>query len=332
MVEPDDNLAGLRAAIRRRFGAGAEITNFEQPTLGGSSRTILFDLVQGASRRRLVSRQVTVTGAGNPFLPAADQFRVMNLVHCHGFPVPEPVFGYDAQDGLGEGFVCAAVSGETMPKRLLAGASFTDLRGRLAAQCGELLARLHATDPAEADFLAAAPDSADPLAAQASYLDSYGEAHPAIEFGLRWLVRNRPPPGPRVLLHGDFRIGNLMIGPEGIRAVLDWEGSHLGTPAEDLGWLCTRSWRFGHVDRIVGGFGTLDDLLRAYTQAGGRRIDPEEVRYWSIFGLARWAVLNVMQAYGHMTGARASPVYAACGRNTCLVEYDLLMTLAGHYQ
>jgi len=332
VAAPDDGAAGLRAAVRRRFGAGAEIANLEQPTLGGSSRTILFDLVQGASRRRLVSRQVTFTGAGNPFLSAADQFRLMALVHRHGFPAPEPVFGYDAEDALGEGFVCAFVPGETMPKRILADRSFADVRGRLASDCGALLARLHAVDPVEADFLAAASDSVDPLSAQASRLDTYGEAHPAIDFGLRWLVRNRPPPGSRVLLHGDFRIGNLMVGPEGVRAVLDWECAHLGTAAEELGWLCTRSWRFGHVDRIVGGFGALEDLLRAYARAGGPPVDPGEVRYWSIFGLVRWAILNVWQSYGHMTGERASPVYAACGRNTSLVEYDLLMTLAGHYR
>lgn len=332
MTPLDNELAGLRTAIKRRFGAAADIADIEQPTLGGSNRTIVFDLVQGASRRRLVSRQVTITGALNPFLSADQQFRVMQLVHRHGFPVPEPIFAYDALDGLGEGFVNAFVAGETMPKRILAGPALADVRPRLAAQCGELLARLHGIDPAEAAFLGEVPDSVDPLAAQADRLDSYGEPHPAIELGLRWLVRNRPAPGPRVLLHGDFRTGNLMVAQTGICAVLDWECSHLGTPAEDLGWLCTRSWRFGQPQHPVGGFGAVDDLLAAYRQAGGREIDPQEVRYWSIFGLVRWTVLNVMQGYGHCTGERASPVFAACGRNASLVEYDLLMTLAGEYE
>jgi aminoglycoside phosphotransferase (APT) family kinase protein len=328
----DDNLDRLRAAIRRRFGGSSDIADIAQPTLGGSNRTIVFDLVQGGPRRRLVSRQSTVTGAGNPFISAADQFRVMALVHRHGVPVPEPVFAYNVQDGMGEGFVCAFVPGETMPKRVLGAPEFAGARDSLAAQCGALLARLHAIDPAEATFLAAEPDSIDPLAAQAARLDRYGEPHPAIELGLRWLTRNRPPAGPRVLLHGDFRTGNLMVGADGIRSVLDWECSHLGAPAEDLGWLCARPWRFGHPSRFVGGFGILDDLLTAYTQAGGRRVDPAEVRYWSIFALVRWAVLNVMQAYGHISGDRVSVVYAACGRNTALVEYDLLMTLAGRFE
>jgi aminoglycoside phosphotransferase (APT) family kinase protein len=332
MTAPDDNLALLRTAIRRRFGVAAEIADIEQPTLGGSNRTIVFDLVEAGARRRLVSRQVTITGALNPFLTATEQFRVMALVHRTGFPVPEPVFAFDARDTLGDGFVCGFIAGETMPKRILTGAAFAGIRPRLATQCGALLARLHAIDPAEAAFLESVADSMDPLATQAARLDSYLEPHPAIEAGLRWLVRNRPPPGPRVLLHGDFRTGNLMVGAGGICGVLDWECSHLGTPAEDLGWLCTRSWRFAQPQNVVGGFGELADLIAGYERAGGSRVDPEEVRYWSIFGLVRWAVLNVMQGYGHSTGERASPVFAACGRNTSLVEYDLLMTLAGHYR
>ncbi len=122
-----------------------------------------------------------------------------------------------------------------------------------------------------------------------------------------------------------------MVGRDGLRAVLDWECCHIGSPAEDLGWLCTRSWRFGENDRPVGGFGARKDLLAAYVAAGGGRIDPAEIRYWEIFVLVRWAIYNVWQAHGHVFGKRRSVAFAACGRNTSLVEYDLLMTLAGRY-
>jgi aminoglycoside phosphotransferase (APT) family kinase protein len=65
------------------------------------------------------------------------------------------------------------------------------------------------------------------------------------------------------LVHGDFRNGNLIGGPDGLRAVLDWELAHLGDPLEDLGWLCVRSWRCGAEPR-VGGFGPVDDQVAAY--------------------------------------------------------------------
>jgi hypothetical protein len=55
------------------------------------------------------------------------------------------------------------------------------------------------------------------------------------------------------------------------------------------------------------------------------------VRYWEVFGLMRWAIINIMQAHGHVFGGRRSVVFAACGRNTSQIEYDLLMTIAGKY-
>ena len=125
----------------------------------------------------------------------------------------------------------------------------------------------------------------------------------------------------------------MLVGADdGIRAVLDWECAHLGAAAEDLAWLCLRSFRFGHVDRPVGGFGQRAEFYAAYAAASGRPVDPEAVHWWEVFGFVRWAVLNIMQVHGHLSGERRSPAFAACGRNTSLIEYDLLMTLLGRYQ
>jgi len=331
LLNAPDSFDDIRAAVRRRFGDAAHLDNIVVPTLGGSSRTVAFDVVEGAARRRLVSRQETYVAPNSPFLPPDDQFRLLQVAFAHRIPVPEPIFAYDAADGAGHGFVTAFVGGETMPNRILGDAAFADIRPRLAAQAGAIFAALHAIDPAEVAFLARYADSDDPLAAQRARLDSYDEAHPTIELGLRWLELHRPPAGPRRFLHGDLRTGNIIVGPDGIAAVLDWECSHLGASDEDLGWLCTRSWRFGRIALPVGGFGSRGDLFAAYEAAGGARIDPDAVRYWEIFGLVRWAILNVMQAHGHVFGGRRSMGFAACGRNTSTIEYDLLMTLEGRY-
>lgn len=331
-VRDPDAFADITRAMRRRFGAGVRLDNIVVPSLGGSNRTVVFDLVDGLARRRLVSRQRTYRGADNPFIDDAHQFEVMTVAHRHGFPVPEPIVLYDAEDDLGEGFVTAFVAGETMPKRILTSANFAAVRPRLAAQAGELLALLHSIPVSEVPGLAGYTDSADPIEAQRQRYDFYDEPHPAIELGFRWLERNRPPRATPALLHGDFRTGNVMIDDSGIVAVLDWECSHIGQPAEDAGWLSTRSWRFGHHDRPVGGFGQRSELIDAYRAAGGNRLDPDEIRYWEIFGLVRWAVLNMMQAYGHIFGGRRDPAFAACGRNTSVIEHDLLMSLKGVYQ
>ena len=318
-------------AMRRRFGSATTLENVVVPTLGGSNRTVVFDCVDGTSRRRLVSRQATYAGDDNPFLPAAAQFQVMRTAFENEFPVPEPVLLFDPEDGLGDGFVTAFVEGETLPKRIVSGRALEAVRPKLARQAGELLAMLHGIETSSLGGLAETPDSIDPVAAQRDRYDYYDEPHPAIELGLRWLELHRPTAAARSLLHGDFRTGNLMVGDRGITAVLDWECAHLGDPAEDLGWLCTRSWRFDRPDLPVGGFGQIDDLLDGYAARGDRRVTGEEVRYWQVFGLIRWAILNMMQAHGHVSGMRRDVVFAACGRNTSLIEYDLLQTLNGSF-
>lgn len=324
-------LERLRHAVTRRFGAAARIDNVVVATLGGSNRTLLFDLVEGPARRRLVFRQETYSLPMSPFIAPELQFRLLGLVHGEGLPVPEPVFELDATDGLERAHVVGFVDGETLPRRLLDAPDFARARERFCAQAGEFLGRLHTIAPARAGFLADTPDSRDPLAAQLARFDHYAEAHPVIELGLRWLERHRPAARAQVLLHGDFRTGNMLMGHDGIRAVLDWECAHLGAPMEDLAWLCLRSFRFGHFDRPVGGFGQRAEFHAAYAAASGHGVDAEELRWWTVFGFVRWAVLNVMQVHGHLTGARRSPAFAACGRNACLIEYEMMMTLLGHY-
>jgi aminoglycoside phosphotransferase (APT) family kinase protein len=256
----------------------------------------------------------------------------MQVAVKHGLPVPAPLFEFEPVDGMGEGFVTEFASGESLPKRILQDAKFSTARKNLPIQLAQFLARLHAIDPAEVAFLETYVESRDPVDAFRRYFDLYREPHPALEIGMRWLERHRPPPQRRAFLHADLRTGNFLAGPDGLTAVLDWECCHIGTPAEDIGWLTTRSWRFGNIDLPVGGFGTREDFLVAYQAAGGEKINVEEIRYWEIFGLLRWAIYNVMQAYAHEFSGRSSVVFAACGRNTSMIEYDLLMSIVGHYQ
>ena len=322
----------LRAALRRRRGALVDVDNIDIATLGGSNRTMLFDLVEGATRRRLVFRQETYTMAHTPFLSPEQQWPLLQVAFKHGLPVPEPIFRLEPADQLGRGYVVAFVAGETLPKRLLNDQAFAPARKVFLQQAGSLLARLHAIDINEVPVLDDVRDSIDPLMAQREHYAAYGEPHPVLEYAFRWLEARRPKRQSRVFLHGEFRTGNMMVDPElGLRALLDWECAHLGAPEEEFGWFCTRSWRFGHVDKPAGGFGSREELFDAYEAAGGRAIDRAAVAWWEIYGLVRWALYNVMQIYGHVHGGRRSPAFAACGRNTAFIEYDLLMTIMGKF-
>jgi len=153
-----------------------------------------------------------------------------------------------------------------------------------------------------------------------------GESRPAFEFALRWLGAHRPPVGPVSVVHGDFRLGNLIVDQGGLRAVLDWELAHLGDPLEDLGWLCIRAWRFGGAGE-VGGVGPLSDLLDAYGRARGISVDPAAVHWWIVAGTLTWGLICAVQARRHLDGHVRSVELATIGRRVCETEYDLLQLL-----
>jgi hypothetical protein len=166
----------------------------------------------------------------------------------------------------------------------------------------------------------------DPLVVLREQLDSFGRPSEVFELAMAELAAGRPPPRDPVLVHGDFRLGNLIVGPEGLRAVLDWELTHAGDPAEDLGWLCVKAWRFG-ASAPVAGLGSREDLLAAYRAAGGASISPDELRWWELLGTLRWGVICLTQAWTHLSGAHRSVELAAIGRRVCEQEWDLLMLL-----
>jgi aminoglycoside phosphotransferase (APT) family kinase protein len=231
-------------------------------------------------------------------------------------------------DGLGAGFVMARIDGETIPRRILRDDAYASARPQLAGQCGAIAARIHGIDPASLPDLAVL-GAEQQLAQQRALLDDFGEPHPAFELGLRELEHRLPPPAAPRLVHGDFRLGNFIVGPEGIRSVLDWELAHLGDPVEDLGWLCVKSWRFGVTDRLVGGFGDLAALLGAYEAAGGAPVDEDTVRFWVLLGTIKWGVICIAQSFTHLTGLVRSVELATLGRRVAEMEWDVLELLDG---
>ncbi|MDQ6698522.1 MAG: phosphotransferase family protein [Actinomycetota bacterium] len=218
--------------------------------------------------------------------------------------------------------VMGRIDGETVARRIFRAHDSARARAPIVAQCGAALAGIHRIAPSDAPGLA----TPDRLEQQRSILDELGEPHPAFELGLRWLSAHRPPTSPPRVIHGDFRTGNLIVGADGLRAVLDWELAHLGDPLEDLGWFCVRAWRFGS-GLAAGGFGSREQLVAAYEDAGGQRVDLEALRWWEVMGTLTWGVICMMQAATHRSGLSRSVELAAIGRRVCETEHDLLSLL-----
>ncbi|MFL5871332.1 MAG: phosphotransferase family protein [Solirubrobacterales bacterium] len=292
-----------------------------QAVEGGASRESW--LVTGAERRWFLRRNPP---AGDSFMPLELEHRILAEVAECGVPVARPI-AFEPSLGL----LMEYVEGTSVAPRVLRRAELAEARDRLPAQLGTALARIHSVDRAR---ITALPGGESDPALEACELwertvDGVGEPLPAVEAGLRWLRLHRPPPPERIaLVHGDFRLGNLIVDPDGLAAVIDWELCHAGDPAEDIGWLCIRSWRFGNDDRPVAGVGELDELFAAYERAGGVRPDAERLTWWEAMGNVKWAVICARQAHDHLTGARPSAELASLGRRICEPEWDLL-TLIG---
>jgi len=264
-----------------------------------------------------------------------DEFRLLQAAHAAGIPVPRVVWCEDDATVLGAPFfVMEFVEGETIARRLLRDDAYAPARDALPAQLAAALAGIHALDPGSLPFLAAPPDGESPARAELGrheqiYRAVTPDPHPALELAFRWLAQCEPRPAPLCVVHGDFRIGNVMFGPEGLRAVLDWELAHLGDPLEDVGWLCVRSWRFGADDRPAGGLSSRETFFAAYEKAGGSRIDPAVVRWWEVFGNLKWAVVCIMQARTFLDGGVRSVELASLGRRVAEMEFELLELMEG---
>jgi aminoglycoside phosphotransferase (APT) family kinase protein len=296
---------------------------------GGASREMLaFDARTAAGTVPLVLA-CPASGPGRQ-VDLGLEWGLLGAAHAAGVPAPRPYARLDAGAHGDAGLIVERLEGEALPPRLLREERFATARGRLVGEVAGAAARLHALPPAAAglavDGRSAAERALDEVEAM---IDAVGEPHPALEAGLRRL-RLEPPAVERgpVIVHGDLRLGNVLVGEEGLVALLDWELGHAGDPAEDLGWMCARSWRFGRDDHPALGLGSRDELLRAYREAGGEPIGRAELHWWEALASARWAGLCLVQTARYLVDPEGTSLeLGAVGRRAAEAEWDLLALL-----
>jgi aminoglycoside phosphotransferase (APT) family kinase protein len=323
----------LALVLADRLGEGVGIEGLRRLTGGASRETWAFDAVdRNGARHPLILRRdfpdegqpslASLIGVDND-LDRRGEFALFQALVDAGLPVPRPIALPDDRTGLTDCFVMERIEGEGLPQRLLRDAAYAEARARLPEQLGSLLARVHALGP---DDLPPVPErTVDSQIDVARRMVGLGPApRPVFELALRWLHEGRPRTALRRLVHGDFRNGNFLVGPEGLRAVLDWEYAHIGDPMEDLAFLCLKPWRFGHVAAEVGGFGARESLYRAYERAGSPPVDPEAVRFWEVLSNLKWGALCVARAMAHVLRMQPSVEGAAIGRRVAETEYDIL--------
>ena len=319
--------AGLELLARSRLGASG-VSGVARMSAGATQEIWRFAILREGEETPLVLRRAP---GGDRVTDAAvgleTEAALIAAAGDAGVPVPPVPYVLAPEDGLGRGFLMGFVEGETLGGRIARSDALAGARPGLARQCGEILARLHTIDPAAFPTLRRA-GGAELLQQYREGYRATGLPRPVFELALRWLDAHCPPPPatPR-LVHGDFRNGNLMIGPGGVRAVLDWELAHVGDPMADLGWICVNSWRFGVTDRPVGGFGLREDLWAGYEAAGGGSIDRAHAKWWEVFGSLRWGVMCAGMT-ASFRGADPSVERAVIARRASETEVDLMTLIA----
>ena len=332
-VDLDQLRVDLEQAARQAGIADARVSELARLGGGASKQLWAFDLGdRGVPARKLVLRRDPpgASRSAQALGSVAAEARLIQLAGAAGVPVPEIAFVIPEGSPLGDGYAMERIDGETLGPRVVRLPELAEARSGMARRCGEILARLHRVALPDMPELQVRDARRGLSALEQRYRDTR-QPRPIFELALRWLRDNLPENGDPMLLHGDFRTGNLVVGPEGIRGVLDWELAHVGPPASDLAWLCVPSWRFQRPDLPVGGFGTREDLIAGYEAAGGRRIDRQELHAWEVFQTMNWGVMCAGAARAFMDGAR-SVEGAVIARRASETEFDLMRKLAPDHE
>jgi aminoglycoside phosphotransferase (APT) family kinase protein len=324
MIEPE-----LARCVAAFYPGATGVAGAAKLSGGASQETWTFDILHPGGNVGAILRRAPPGYGAAPSRAAGleAEATLMQVAHDAGLPSPRVLHVLIPEDGLGKGFIMARIQGETIARKILRDSQFARARPVLARQLGQIAAGIHGLPMSKLPKLREVTSAGEIADLEREYR-SFDWPRPVFELALRWLRDHDPGASKEVrLVHGDFRNGNLIIGPDGVRAVLDWELAHLGDPMEDLGWICVNSWRFGEIDKPVGGFGTREELFAGYEEAG-RKVDADRVMFWEVMGTLRWGVMcsGMMQRF--RLGPDHSMERAMIGRRASETEIDLLRLLA----
>jgi len=207
-----------------------------------------------------------------------------------GIRVPEILAVCDDEQLLGVPFyVMTYLDGPVITRELPPGLGDPDARRRLAFDLVDTLVEIHAADVSQRALSA--------FARPGSYLDRQVRRFsqlwevnrtrdvPQVERVGRWLADHLPEPLPETVVHGDYRLGNMLLDPDDptrIRAVLDWEMGAVGDPRADVGYLLATYSEPGGARNPLGtspvtaepGFPSRAELAARYAERSGRDVEP----------------------------------------------------------
>lgn len=330
MSSLEDFKMQLAAFISEQSGQPCTIEQV-LPLAGGASRESAAIVARvGDVVERFVMRRDYPTQMNESALTRAQEFAMMRAAYEHGIQVARVRWYCDnpAQYGLERPFfLMDFVAGESVGRKVISAAELAPAREKLPEQMAEQLAKIHTLDPEPLYFLKQ-PRGGDPIeesvASTYELIDSLGVHVPAFEFALRWADQHRPSCERVTFVHGDFRLGNLLVDQDGLAAVIDWEFAHVGDPCEEFGYMCMRDWRFGNDHLRMSGLCDRERFLHAYEQYSGVSVDRAAVDWWENMGNIRWGIICLSQAERHLSGRDPSVELASLGRRSAEMQIEAL--------
>ena len=308
----------LAAFMTRAVGAGT-LSGLGRLSGGANMESWAFDFA-GAPyvlRRAPSAEYMEGRPYGHPTEAA-----LVKAAFAAGVKAPEVVAVLADGDGMGTGYVMKRVVAEVSPAKILANPPPS-----LVADLGRELARIHAIPADTIPDAIPHMDTAAALAELKARFLTYGGDRPAIALAIKWCEDHLPEAAPPVLVHGDYRMGNIMVGADGLAVVLDWELAHRGDAHEDLAFGCMTVWRFGQLDKPAYGVGSLEDLFAAYEAAGGTPVDRDRFRFWLVYRTLWWALGCLQMGQAWRSGADTTVERVVVGRRTAEQELDLIALL-----
>jgi aminoglycoside phosphotransferase (APT) family kinase protein len=286
----------LHGVVRAALAEDVRIERLER-LKGGYSREIWsFDAVTASRCHPLVlckDGDVSAVEAGEESLSRVEEAALLRGLHGSGIPVPGILCAGDADDGLGGAYlIMSRIEGATDVAPLLRDPTFIGREVEFSGQIARVLAAIQDC-PLPPALLGKHPRDGRPLAAielerwRRACSTIPGAMTPVMQGALDRLSAWIPPdPQNLVVCHGDFRVGNLVYGPEGLRAVLDWEMAHAGDPLEDVAWAQLVTWT-----GRVGGLVESPRWLDLYACETGTVVDGDRLAFWYLLGNVKMSCL-----------------------------------------
>lgn len=317
----------LAAYCCRTYGTDGRLEDVRRLSGGASMESWAFAYGGEEFVLRRLPTGLSADDDGLRGVPLDAQADIIELAHAAGVTAPRVRGRLSAEDGLGDGFIMTKAEGETLPHKILGNPDYAEAERKLTGQCARELAAIHRIPlkslPASLEYFS----PAELIRVQQDKYHEIGGQIPIYDAVFHWLNRNAPDASDKYLVHGDFRMGNLMIDQNGLSAVLDWELARIGDPVQDLAYLCTPSWRFGHYEKVAGGFDSAESFFEAYADASGMAVDPDRFRFWLIYSTLWWGIACMVMGQIWRSHGDRSLERTVIGRRVSEVEIDLLLLL-----